>query len=166
LNNLHIERLNALHDRQSFDCGEPSLNTYIKQFARQNDQKGISLAYVLVEQDSTDILGYYTLSSASIAHQELPQHVQKKVPRYPIPSVRIGRLATDISTRGKGFGELLLFDALKRAVYLSEELAIFAVEVDALHEKAKSFYLKYGFESLEGNPHHLFLPIATIRDSL
>jgi predicted GNAT family N-acyltransferase len=93
-----------------------------------------------------------------------PPSIQKKLPKYPVPIVRIGRLAVDNSMQGKGVGASLLKDALQRCVMVSKEVGIFAVVVEAKHEKAKRFYLKYGFSEFNDEPLNLFLPIKTIRD--
>jgi GNAT superfamily N-acetyltransferase len=74
----------------------------------------------------------------------------------------VGKLAVDRSMQGKGLGEELLVDALKRAVSLSMEVGIFAVRVDALNDKAKSFYLRYGFIPFQDQEQSLFLPMKTI----
>lgn len=154
-----IEPLSSKHDRSSFDCGEPSLNTYLKQYARQNDEKGLGRTFVAVEPDQTRIEGYYTISTGAVTFEQVPE----KLPRYPIPVVHLGRLAIDLKSQGKGLGELLLIDALKRAVQASEQLGIYAVEVRALNDSARNFYLKYGFTPLLDDEFHLYLPMKTIR---
>ena len=40
---------------------------------------------------------------------------------------------------------------------------VYAVDVVALNERARSFYLKYGFMPLLDNQLHLFMPIETTR---
>jgi ribosomal protein S18 acetylase RimI-like enzyme len=72
-------------------------------------------------------------------------------------------LAIDLKSQGKGLGELLLVDALERVVQASEQLGIYAVEVRALNENARRFYLKYGFTALLDDELHLYLPMKTIR---
>jgi GNAT superfamily N-acetyltransferase len=156
---LIIEPLTTKHDRSSFDCGEPSLNTYLKQYARQNDEKGLGRTFVAVEPGRTQIEGYYTISTGAVIFDRVPE----KLPRYPIPVVHLGRLAIDLKSQGKGLGELLLIDALKRSAQVSEQLGIYAVEVRALNENARKFYLKYGFTSLLDDEMHLYLPMKTIR---
>lgn len=143
-----------------FDCGAEDLNTYLKRFAKKNDKLGIGRTYVLL--DKTRALGFYTVSMAQIEFKSLPKPSQGKLPRYPIPVVRIGRLAVDLSAQGQGLGEFLLMDALTRCLRVSEEIAVFAVVVDAKNDQAKDFYLKYGFIPLEDQELSLFLPLKTI----
>ena len=138
-----LEVLAPKHDRASFDCGEPLLNTYLKQFARQHAKKNISKTFVLLSTDSPDkIIGFYTLSTGGIVREQLSLPDRYKLPNYPIPIARIGRLAVDKSVQGQGLGEELLKNALHRCVTLSKEIGLYGVVVDAKHEKAKAFYLK------------------------
>ncbi len=106
------------------------------------------------------------MSSGQIEFGDLPSELKKKLPRYPIPIMRIGRLAVDRSVSGQGIGEALLVDALQRALDASEKIGIFAIIVDAKNESAKSFYKKYGFIELTNKPMVLFILISTVRDSL
>ena len=152
-----IEKVSRHHERSSFDCGVDSLNTFLSHFARQNTEKGISTTYVLIKENDHRVLAFYSISSAQIARNVLPPAVG--LPRYPIPSVRIGRLATDKSAQNQGLGRLMLVHAISRAVRLSQEIAIYAIEVDAINEEARQFYLHYGFEPLIDDPLHLYLPI-------
>ena len=161
--NLQIELLSRAHRRDNFDCGEESLNEFLQQYARQNDSKDISRTYVLLEGDSADILGYYTLCSGSIAFEVLPETLARKVPRYPIPTAHIGRFAVDRTQQGRGLGALLLADALKRICRIAEQVGIHVITVQALHAKARSFYKTFGFMPLMDDPLHLFLPLATVR---
>ena len=154
-----IEPLSSAHDRSSFDCGEPSLNTYLRQYARQNDEKGLGRTYIAVEPGQTRVEGYYTISTGAVTFEQVPE----KLPRYPIPVVHLGRLAVDLRSQGKGLGEILLIDALKRVALASEQLGIYAVEVRALNDSARRFYLKYGFTPLLDDELHLYLSMKTIR---
>jgi GNAT superfamily N-acetyltransferase len=156
--------LDKSHQRKDFDCGEPSLNDFLRRYARQNEATGISRTYVLLEEGSPIVVGYYTLSSGSISFATLPDEHSQKIPKYPVPTAHIGRLAVDLNHQGQGLGPLLLADALKRSRYVSSQIGIYAVTVDALHEKAKSFYEAFGFIALKDDTLHLFLPLATIDD--
>lgn len=143
-----------------FDCGVEELNTYLKRFAKKNDKLGIGRTYVLLK--NARVLGFYTVGMAQIEFNALPKSSQDKLPRYPIPAIRIGRLAVDLSDQGKGLGEILLMNALTRCLRVSEEIAVFAVIVEAKNQQVKDFYLKYGFIPLEEHKLSLFLPISTI----
>jgi GNAT superfamily N-acetyltransferase len=156
-----IQLLDKRHKRDNFDCGEESLNQFLKKYARQNQEKGFGRTFVAVLPDKAEVLGYYTLSAGSISFEIMPE----KVPRYPIPTAHLGRLATDLQMRGQGLGELLLIDALERTCLVAEKVGIYAIELFALTESAKNFYLKYGFIQLIDDDKHLYLPIETLKKS-
>lgn len=159
---VSIEPLNSGHNREEFDCGEESLNRYLRQYASQHQKKNIGRIYVATARDDRRVLGYYTLTNGSVSFQSVPQ--SKGLPReYPIPVILLARLAIDRSMQGKGMGAVLIFDALKRAAEVAEISATYAVIVDAIDEKAKTFYEHYHFEESSDDPMRLFLPMHDIR---
>lgn len=157
-----VEQLTALHDRENFDCGEPSLNDFLKRFARQNNEKGLGRTYVAVKSAEPRIFGYYTISSGAVRFDSIPENL----PRYPVPVMHLGRLAVDKNAKGQRLGKALLADALSRAVDISSHLGIYAVEVYALNESARNFYLKFGFAELTDNRDHLYLTVKKVRKIL
>ena len=115
--------------------------------------------YVATVGDDS-VTGYYTLASGDVPAAELPIELARRLPRYPtLPAVRIGRLAVDIGFAGQGFGRLLLWDAIARA--LRSEQANFSVLVDAKDDAAVAFYRHHGFIPFATAPRILFLPLAT-----
>jgi ribosomal protein S18 acetylase RimI-like enzyme len=158
-----IELLSKHHVRDGFDCGEESLNVFLQSHAGQNTRRDISRTYVALLKESDVVAGYYTLSSGSIAFVNLPDQLSRKLPKYPVPTAHLGRLAVDKHSQGQGLGGMLLVDALKRVQTLADKIGIYAVSVDALNDNAKRFYEAYGFVSLRDDSHHLLLPMATIR---
>lgn len=159
-----IEPISKRHNTKLFNCGEADLNTFLRQFARKNDINDIGRTYVAVRPDESDVLGYYTISSGTVKFSQLPPNL--KLPRYPVPTAHIGKLATDLSVQGQGLGEALLFDALETAEAVSKKIGIKIVELIALTEKAKTFYLRYGFEELSDDPLRLYMHIETVRAAL
>lgn len=162
----NLEPLGAHHRklRAAFSCGVEALDRYLKEQATQDAKKRVAVPYVLVSADGR-IAGYYTLSSDNIRVDDIPAQLvsQLKLPRYPvIGATLIGRLARDLSFRGQGVGELLLVDALKRALKMSERIASAAVLVDAKDDKAHCFYSEFGFISFPETVNRLFLPMQTI----
>ena len=158
--NYVIEALGKEHARESFDCEEESLNDFLKLYARQNDIRGLGKTFVAVLDGQPEIYGYYTIASGSIEFDALP----KNLPRYPVPVVHLGRLAVDKKARREGLGKLLLLDALRRSLKIADEMGIYAVEIYALNEQARSFYLKFGFKELLDDRSHLYLTIKLIRN--
>lgn len=156
---LTIERLSSRHDRSDFDCGAEELNAYLKQYSGQHERKGIGRTYVAVDEGESRILGYYTISSGAVSFDTVPENL----PHHPIPVALIGRLAVDNGARGRRLGETLLIHALRSAQRVSEIMGLYAVVVDALDEQARNFYMKYGFNELEDDHLHLYLPIKIIK---
>lgn len=154
------------HDRAAFFCEEDPLNSYLKERARQETEKFIAAVYVLT-WDGRTIAGYYTLSQYSVDSGELPGKIIRKlrIPKYDkLPATMLGRLARDIKFKGRGVGELLIMSALEKALVQSKQIASFGVVVDAKNEKARDFYLDYGFINLPRHEHaKLFLPMKTIQ---
>jgi predicted GNAT family N-acyltransferase len=123
----------------------------------------VAAPFVLRAADSSRIVGYYTLSAATIELQELPVAVARRLPRYPLlPAVLIGRLAVDRAFTGQGWGEILLVDALRRSLAQSRQIAAMAVVVDAKDAAARRFYERYGFQPLVEHQNRLFVPMKTI----
>jgi len=159
-----IEPLGKHHDRAVFDCASPPLNRYIREQAGQDTKKKIAVTFVLAGNTKSAIAGFYTLSSTSINVGELPEKISKRPPRYPLmPATLIGRLAVDIHYRRRGYGELLLIDALKRSLISTEQIGSVAVVVDAKDDQAKAFYEHFQFIPLVNYSHRLFLPMAVIQ---
>jgi len=156
-----IEKLTKRHDRDLFDCGEESLTTYLSQYARQNAARGISTTYVLVREGETRVLAYYAIATGQVEREAVPE--EHPLPRYPVPTIRIGRLATDLRVQGAGIRRLMLADAVRRALVIAAEIGVYTIEVDALHDDARAFYLRYGFQPLLDDRQHLFMTIKQAR---
>ena len=166
-NNVTFEMLNPeIHERNNFECGILELNTYIMKYANQQQTKNLNKVYVATSKTQTipkSIFGYYTLSSNSLSFASFPDGILKNIPQeYPIPTIKIGRLARDMNTTPRGFGNVILGDALFRALKFSKELGVLAVDVDAKNNKAKEFYKRNEFIPLRDQPAVLIIPIKTL----
>jgi predicted GNAT family N-acyltransferase len=157
---LIIQRLSTSHDRDSFDCGAEELNLYLLKYSWQHERKGMGRTYVATEEGESRVLGYYTISSSAVAFDVVPENL----PRHPIPVALIGRLAVDRNAQGRGLCEMLLIDALRSAQKASESVGIYAIVVDALEDKARGFYVKYGFRELLDDRLHLYLPMKVVKE--
>lgn len=157
-----FEPLKKQHDRAGFRSASAPLNVYLQQLARKDAERWVAAAFVMVEEATpTTIIGYYTLSAFTVDVAELPDAMQKKLPRYPrLPATLLGRLARD--ERFPGTGPLLLMDALNRAHDKASAIASLAVVADAKDEHALKFYRKFGFSQLGSDPNRVFLPMGTI----
>lgn len=157
---IRIEPLAGRHRRSGFDCGEPALNEFLATQAGQQQRRGFGKTYVALADDGITVAGYVTVSAGQVATAQLPAHL--KLPRYPAPILRIGRLAVDRRQRGQGVGQELLSFALHLALEFSQRVGLYAVVVDAKHEKARDFYARLGFMSVIDNPLCLYLPLAML----
>ena len=152
-----VELLAKHHDRSSFDCGVAELTTYLRQFARQNQEENIGRTWVALGEAGRAVVGFYTLTVASVSRDRFSAEEIRRLPRYPIPVAHIGRLAVDLSERGQGLGEHLLMHALEQIHRVSNIVPIFAVEVRAKDERAAAFYERYGFRRAQDDGLFLYL---------
>jgi GNAT superfamily N-acetyltransferase len=158
-----LEKISRRVDRKAFGCGVGSLDEYLRRYALQSLEKNIGVTIVAVaEEDRTRILGYYTVSMAQVSVEHLPSSLSRGLPRYPVPAMRIGRLAVDRRAQGQGIGAALLRDALERALSISLEVGVRVVVVDAIDEDAERFYERFGFVPLVDLPRTLVMPLETI----
>lgn len=158
-----IEPLGPHHDGSVFDCGEAWLNAYIRRHAAENQELGYGRTYVATRGDSPLIEGYYTLAMGSVMFQNLPEALARHVPRYPMPVAHLGCLAVDSRLQDHGLGRLLLMDAFRRVITAADVVAARALDVKAISERARRWYLERKFLPFRDDPTHLYLPMATVR---
>ncbi len=160
---MRFEELDRSHNREGFDCGENDLNSFLKNLARQNLQKGLSRTFVLVDEKiPEEILGFYTLSIFEVTARKLPAKFSKKY-KGQLPAVKLARLAVAIGKQNHGLGKHMIINAIKKVITISENAGIMGFFVDAKNVSVKEYYQKFGFIPLPEHPLELFLPIATIR---
>lgn len=150
------------HERGQFKCGQPMLDRFIRELVTQYEKRQLGRTFVLVRTNSPIVLGYYTLAASSLAFEVVPKSMAKHLPKHPIPTVLLARLAVDQSVQGQGLGADLLMNALQRSAALSQSLGVHFVEVDAIDEKARQFYQRYGFTPLVDQPLHLVMAMGTV----
>ena len=156
-----IEPLNKGHDRKSFQCGQADLDDWFQRRASQDDKRNVARVFVACD-DKHGVIGFYSLTSITLTIDGLPEEIGRKLPRYEaIPAALIGRLARDIRVRGRGIGELLLADAVRRIISAGRTLAVFAIVVDAKDAAALAFYEGFGFRPFPQHPRRLFLLTST-----
>ncbi len=154
--------LGKAHDRKGFDCGEAALDDYLQRFARQNHESGGAKTFVAVTaSDPKSILGYYSLSPASIDYARTPDVVRRGLGRYEVPVFRLGRLAVAVSMQGKGLGGALLVAAGCRCLNVAAEVGGVALLIDAKSDRAAVWYEGYGAVRLADAPLTLILSLKT-----
>lgn len=155
----------AKHDRNRFNCGIKALNNYLKVMASQQAKKDNTRTFVLEDDnDNSYIIGFYTLTMTPIDLKALPDKLQKKHHSSTSGGL-IARLAVDDRYKGKGFGEWLLVDSLRKLLTASDSVAFPVIIVDA-KDGAKHFYERYGFQAFKDAEYKLFITIADVRASL
>ena len=153
------------HNRKGFRSGEPALDRWFELQAGQDQKRNIARVFVAVDEEG--IVGFYSLSMFTLALDELPSKLSRKLPNYrAIPAALIGRLARHERVRGQGIGELLVADAVTRVLSVSGTIAAYAIVVDAKNERAVSFYQSFGFIAFPNTPSRLFLLCETARRAL
>lgn len=149
------------HDRKAFDCGEPTLNEYLRRYARQNHTSGGAKTFVAVPLDEpVGVLGYYSLSPAEVSIDR-EGHGQ-----YPLPGFRLARLAVARDHQGQGLGGQLLVSAGERCLAAASEVGGVVLLIDAMNDAVVRWYEEFGALSLIDCPLQLVLPLATIDATL
>lgn len=157
------ERLEPHHLLESFDCGVPSLNDWLKRRARMNEREGASRSYVVCA--GQEVVGYYCLAAGSVCCLDVPGRVRRNMPD-PLPVMVIGRLAIHREWHGQGLGRALLRDAAIRTLSAAEVAGVRAILVHALSEEAKRFYIRWGFMESPTNPMTLVITLQDVKKSL
>ena len=161
-----LEPLGRQHDRSRFSCGEAELDDWFRRRAGQDERRNIARVFVAVDSE-LGVIGFYSLTSFKLDFDDLPEELARKLPRYDgVPAALIGRLARDNRVRGKGVGELLVADAVRRILGAARSLAVFAIVVDAKNERAATFYEGFGFHRFPLRPNKLFLLAAAAAAAL
>ncbi len=144
------------HHVASFDCGDATLNDWLRRRAIRNENSGASRTFVVCKDNT--VIGYYALAVGAIARKETSGKVRRNMPD-PIPVMVLGRLAVDVNWQGKQIGIGMLKDAIQRTLVVAEQAGIRALLVHALSEKARSFYLHWGFHQSPANDMTLMITL-------
>ncbi len=153
--------LTANHSLNAFDCGEPSLDDWLKRRAMANQLSGASRTFVVVDEEGR-VHGYYALSAGAVSHQLATGSVRRNMPD-PVPVMVLARLAVDRRAQGVKLGGALLRDAVNRAVAVSQNAGVRALLVHALHDRARQFYEHYGFQISPAHPMTLMLRLSNVK---
>lgn len=155
-----IEKLARSHAVDIFDCGAEVLDIYLKRFALGNQSAGAAQTYVAIAGDR--VVGYYSLTSASVEHAVSPERLRKGLARHPVPVILLARLAVDRTWQGRGLGAALLLDALHRILAAADIVGVRAVMVHAKDEAARRFYEHFDFDPSPVDPLQQFLLVKEI----
>lgn len=166
-----IRRLQESDEVESFDCGDEPLNDYLKRHAWANQERNsIGVTYAAVDEAAPrNVLGYYTLATASVRRDAFPKKFARGLPHYDLPLVLLARLAVDRRFTGHRLGHALLSDAFRRCLRMASEVGCRGIITDAYRDRI-GWYARYGFIAIEGapaeRPQRMFLDIRTLRAGL
>ncbi len=163
----HEEPIAKRHDREAFDCGEPALNEFLQRYARKSHELGGAKTFLAIDDaDNNTILGYYSLSPASIAYSRTPELIRRGLARHDVPAFRLARLAVDLKIHGQGLGGQLLLSAGRRCLLASAEVGGVAMLIDAKNARVAAWYASYGALPLLDAPLSLVLALTTVEAAL
>jgi GNAT superfamily N-acetyltransferase len=154
------EPLADQHDFGDFDCGEISLDNWLKRRARANQVSGASRTYVVCENNR--VAGYYALASGVVTVDSAPGRFRRNMPD-PIPVAILARLAVDHDWQGRGIGRALFRDAARRVSQAADVIGIRGIVVHAISEEAKKFYVALGFDPSPSESMTLMVTLSDIR---
>lgn len=153
-----VSEILAGHDRRGFASGNTRIDSYFRQVVSQDVRRRYAACYLLIEQETKAIAGFYTLAAIGVDLADVPAELAARLPRYPtVPAVLIGWLGRDLSFRRQRIGSMLLGDALHRIA--TATIAAHAVVADAIDDDAAEFYRRHHFLSLSNG--RFYLPVGT-----
>ncbi|MDQ6992452.1 MAG: GNAT family N-acetyltransferase [Mariprofundus sp.] len=155
------EKLCERHITAAFDCGNGDLNRFLKKHAYINQLSCNSTTYVACTENT--VAAYYTITLASVAHQDASANVKAGQLRYPIPVILLARLAVGSAWQGNGLGKGLLKDACMRVLMVADIAGCRALLIHTKDEQARKWYMQFGMEPSPTDPLHLLLPIKDLR---
>ena len=154
------------HHRASFDCGEPALNTYLQSYARQNHDRGVAKTILALADSDSSILGYYSLSPASVDYARVPEVARRGGGRYDVPGFRLAQLAVSTTVQGQGLGGQLLMSAARRCILAATEVGGAALIINAKNERVAVWHASYGAVPMLDTSLSLVLPLKVIADQM
>ncbi len=161
---LRIERLGAQHDPNTFQSGNADLDGWLRRHGLAAQEMDSARTFLLIGGER--IVGYFSLTMGSVLRADAPPKLVRGLPSYPVGMVLLARLAVDEREQGKGFGALILADALRKAVVAGEAAAARLIVVDAIDQAAVRFYERHGFVPAPEHPFRLYRRMKDIRMSL
>lgn len=141
-----VRRLEPSDDRASFRSGDIDLDRFFQRYAGQNQfRHHIGTTWVAVE--GARIRGFATVSAAHLEVGVLPEAVRRSLPAYPLPVLRLARMAVAEQAKGLGVGRALLRVVFALAWRMADDFGCVGVVVDA-KPGALGFYARLGFRTL------------------
>ncbi len=158
----HEEPINKKHDREAFDCRDETLNEFLRRYARKSHERGGAKTFLAISDTDKSVLGFYSLSPASVDYARTPEIVRRGLARHDVPGFRLARLAVDRNWQGRGLGGQLLLAAGRHCLLAAAEVGGVVLVIDAKNKRVAGWYASYGAVPLLDAPLTLLLPLATI----
>jgi GNAT superfamily N-acetyltransferase len=155
------QALDPSHRLESFDCGKPSLNEWLRRHARQAQAAGSAKTYVVAEDDR--VVGYFSLTVGQVDTLEAPDRVRKGMGRFPIPVVILARLAVSREDQGRGIGIGMLQEAIRRTLAIADQAGVRALLTHPIDDDASRSYRRFGFEPSPVREEQLLLLLKDAR---
>ena len=163
----HEKPIRKTHYREAFDCGEEALNDFLRLHARKSHDLGVAKTFLAIDDtDGATILGFYSLSPASVEYARIPEMLKRGLARHDVPGFRLARLAVHRGLHGQGLGGQLLLAAGKRCLLAASEVGGVVMVIDAKNGRVAGWYASYGAVPLLDAPLTLLLPLSTIGAAL
>ena len=163
----HEEPISKKHDRDVFDCGDRALNDFLRRYARKSHEAGGAKTFLAIDDaDNTTILGFYSLSPASVDYDRTPEVIRRGLAHHDIPSFRLARLAVNQQMQGQGLGGQLLLAAGRRCLMAAAEVGGVAIVIDAKNERVALWYAGHGAVAMQDAPLTLLLPLSMVAVAL
>ena len=144
---MEIRPLREDDDRSSFRSGDPDLDRFFARYAGQNQfRHHLGTTWVAVREET--LVGFATVAAAHLELTDLPATSRGRLPAYPLPVLRLARVAVAADAQGMGVGRALLRGVFTIARQMASNVGCVGVVVDAKAE-AESFYASLGFVALE-----------------
>ena len=157
----HEEPISKKHDREEFDCGDEALNEFLRRYACKSHERGGAKTFLAIHDSDGTILGFYSLSPASVEYSRTPEIAKRGLARHDVPGFRLARLAVDRRFQRHGLGGQLLLAAGRRCLLAAAEVGGVVLVIDAKNERVARRYASYGALPLLEAPLTLLLPLAT-----
>lgn len=152
------------HDTTHFDCGNDTLNQWLRTQAMRAQRAGTARTHVWTNPDSPRVMAYYSVAPTQIAREEIGG---TNAGGYSVvPAYLLARLALDRSLQGQRLGTELLLDALEIMMRASVAVGGRVIVVDAIDDNAHAFYRRHDFRPIRDNPNRLFIKVETVHHAL
>jgi ribosomal protein S18 acetylase RimI-like enzyme len=165
LGTVTISPLREEHDLSSFSCGDSDLDKFIQNRARKFCENNRMKIFCAHPRDGHAVYGLYSLAIRYEDTKKLLAETDPPVPEKNFPALYLGTLAVALPYQNKRLGTILLMNALRRAYYISQNVAVFGVALRSQNERTTRLYEKYGFGLRETTHQPLMvLPVWSLND--